>query len=78
VSRFKEITSMNWLREAIGGLDDDLNTALKRFTELNLDELPVLASDDSRRLLGMLRRKDAIAIYNRRIAERKLEALEHG
>jgi CIC family chloride channel protein len=57
--------------------EDDLNTALRRFTELNLDELPVLEPNPSRRLLGMLRRKDAIAVYNRRILERKQEALEH-
>jgi len=45
---------------------DDLNTALKRFTELNLDELPVLDSDDPKKLLGMLRRKDVIACYNQK------------
>jgi CIC family chloride channel protein len=57
--------------------EDDLNTALRRFTELNLDELPVLESETSGRFLGMLRRKDAIAVYNRRILERKQAALEH-
>jgi CIC family chloride channel protein len=47
--------------------DDDLNTALKRFTELNLDELPVVKSDNSAELLGMLRRRDVIACYNERL-----------
>lgn len=51
--------------------DDDLNTALQRFTELNLDELPVLAADDPGRLLGMLRRTDCIAVYNHRVLEQK-------
>jgi CIC family chloride channel protein len=46
--------------------DDDLNTALKRFTELNLDELPVLDRDDPKKLLGMLRRRDVIACYNQK------------
>ncbi|MCA9069200.1 MAG: chloride channel protein, partial [Planctomycetaceae bacterium] len=36
--------------------DDDLNSALQRFTALNLDELPVLDPKDEGKLLGMLRR----------------------
>ncbi len=51
--------------------DDDLNTALTRFTRLNLDELPIVDSKDHTRLLGMLRRKDTITLYNRRIMEHK-------
>jgi CIC family chloride channel protein len=57
--------------------EDDLNTALRRFTALNLDELPVLDAEDSGNLLGMLRRKEAIAAYNRRLMEHK-EAVEAG
>ncbi len=57
--------------------DDDLNTALRRFTALNLDELPVLDTEDAGKLLGMLRRKEAIAAYNRRLMEHK-EAVEAG
>ena len=51
---------------------DDLNTAMRRFTELNLDELPVLdAQHEPGRLLGMVRRKDVIGLYNRRLMEQK-------
>ena len=50
---------------------DDLNTALTCFTALNIDELPVVAPDDSRQLLGMVRRKEVIAAYNRRLMEHK-------
>ena len=51
---------------------DDLNTAMRRFTELNLDELPVVTAEaGTRQLLGMLRRKDAIGLYNRRLMEQK-------
>ena len=57
--------------------DDDLNTALRRFTQLNIDELPVMASDDRSKLLGMLRRKDTIAEYNKRLAAQKQAAIEH-
>lgn len=54
--------------------EDDLNTALRRFTQRNLDELPVVAAGDSGRLLGMLRRKDTIAVYNRRVMDQKQAA----
>jgi CIC family chloride channel protein len=57
--------------------EDDLNTAMQRFTELNLDELPVVSGDDSTSLLGMLRRKDAIGVYNKRLFERKQQSLQH-
>jgi CIC family chloride channel protein len=70
----RDIMTTNLVRVAP---DDDLNTAMRRFVELNLDELPVVAADDSGKLLGMLRRKDAIAVYNRKLAERKQASLEH-
>ena len=50
---------------------DNLNTALKRFTSLNLDELPVIDADNPGKLLGMLRRKETIGAYNRRLVELK-------
>ncbi|MCA9128141.1 MAG: chloride channel protein [Planctomycetales bacterium] len=51
---------------------DDLNAALTRFTAMNIDELPVVAPDDKQRILGILRRKETIAAYNRRRLEHKL------
>jgi CIC family chloride channel protein len=53
---------------------DDLNTALKKFTELNLDELPVVAADDPRMLVGMLRRRDVIAYYNEKLHDYQKQA----
>ena len=47
---------------------DDLNVALKKFTALNLDELPVLRAESPGELIGMLRRKETIAAYNQRLA----------
>ncbi|MCA8989890.1 MAG: CBS domain-containing protein, partial [Planctomycetaceae bacterium] len=51
--------------------DDNLNTALKHFTAKNLDELPVVSSSDRGVILGMLRRKETIGCYNRRLVELK-------
>lgn len=56
--------------------DDDLNTALKRFTSMNLDELPVIDPQDAGGLLGMLRRKETIAAYNQRLMEHKQAAAD--
>ncbi len=51
--------------------EDDLNTALRRFTSHNLDELPVMDPERPGVLLGMLRRKETIAAYNQRLIELK-------
>lgn len=51
--------------------EDDLNTAMKAFTSLNLDELPVIDRQQPGKLLGMLRRKETIAAYNQRVMEHK-------
>ncbi|HEX3602429.1 MAG TPA: chloride channel protein [Lacipirellulaceae bacterium] len=56
--------------------ENDLNTALKRFTELNLDELPVVKTENSNELLGMLRRRDVIAHYNEQLHQYQQQALD--
>jgi CIC family chloride channel protein len=43
--------------------DDNLHTALRRMTELNIDEIPVVALDDSTHLLGLLSRRDLTLTY---------------
>ncbi len=55
---------------------DDLNVAMKKFTALNLDELPVLSNESPGELIGMLRRKESIAAYNQRLLERQQLAQE--
>jgi CIC family chloride channel protein len=50
---------------------DDLNTVLRKFTEKNIDSLPVVKEDDYGELLGMLNRREVIAYYNQRLEEIK-------
>ena len=57
--------------------DEDLNSAMQKFTRLNIDELPVLDAKDNGKLLGMLRRKETIGAYNRRILDKKQEVARH-
>ncbi len=49
--------------------DDDLNHALGQFTALNVDELPVVSPDSPSHVLGFLRRKETIALYNQKRLE---------
>ena len=51
--------------------DEDLNTVLLKFTQKNIDSLPVVKSDDHAILVGMLNRREVIAFYNERIQKMK-------
>ncbi len=48
--------------------EDDLHTALKRLTELNSEEIPVVAVDDPSRLVGLLSRRLLVAAYTSQIS----------
>jgi CIC family chloride channel protein len=56
--------------------EDDLNTALRCFTSIAIDELPVVDPQDRGRLLGTLRHKETISAYNRRLMEHKRAVAE--
>ena len=56
---------------------DDLNTALTKFTALNIEEIPVVAPDNPKKVIGILRHKQAITAYNqRRLEHRRDQDLE--
>jgi chloride channel protein, CIC family len=44
--------------------DDNLHTALRRMTELNIDEIPVVDPEDHTHLLGLLSRRDLTRAYS--------------
>jgi chloride channel protein, CIC family len=50
---------------------EDLSTVMQKFTEKNIDQLPVVREEDPGQLLGMLSRRDVIAVYNQRLRELK-------
>jgi CIC family chloride channel protein len=52
-------------------VSDDLNSVLQKYTQKNIDSLPVVEEDDPHKLIGMLNRRDVIAFYNERIKEMK-------
>lgn len=47
--------------------DDDLHTALKRLTELNTEEIPVVSPDDPTQLVGLLSRRSLVSTYTSQI-----------
>jgi len=53
---------------------DDLNSVLQKFTQKNIDSLPVLEETDPGGLIGMLNRREVITFYNQRIQEMKSRA----
>ena len=60
--------------------DDDLHTALRRFTQKNIDDIPVVDPDHKNHILGMLSRRDVISAYHDKVTELQHEdeeAVEH-
>ncbi len=48
-------------------LEDNLNTALKKMTEAEIRELPVVSKEDPKKVISMLSRKDIIRTYHDQI-----------
>jgi chloride channel protein, CIC family len=51
--------------------NDDLNSVFIKFTTKNIDSLPVVETQDPKRLIGMLNRRELIAFYNQKVSELK-------
>ena len=51
--------------------EDDLNSVFQKFTQKNIDSLPVVRDDDHGVLIGMLNRREVIAFYNEKLQEMK-------
>ncbi|HOO47721.1 MAG TPA: CBS domain-containing protein, partial [Deltaproteobacteria bacterium] len=47
---------------------DDLKTALMKFTIKNLEELPIVAPDDPKKVIGMITRRHLINAYNQELS----------
>ena len=45
--------------------DDDLDYVLNLFGKWNLDQIPVIAKDVSKKIMGAITRQEVIAVYNR-------------
>lgn len=52
--------------------DDDLDRAMRKIGHRNIEQLPVVDSEGSRRLVGIISRRDMVAAYNRALMTRSL------
>ena len=52
---------------------DTLLTALERFNQIDVEKIPVVESHESRRVVGMISRRDLLNSYNVAVARRNLE-----
>ena len=46
---------------------NNLNEAMEKFTQMDVEQLPVVRNDDSTKVIGMISRMDVIAAYNREV-----------
>ncbi|TYO96676.1 CIC family chloride channel protein [Geothermobacter ehrlichii] len=53
--------------------EENLDQALRKIGYRNIEQLPVVAADNPRRLVGIISRKDIISAYNRALMSRNLE-----
>ena len=51
-------------------LDDNLYTAMTLFDLKGIEEVPVVEATDNRWVVGMLKRRDVISLYNREVLKR--------
>jgi CIC family chloride channel protein len=58
--------------------DDDLHTALRRFTRKNIEDIPVVDPLEPRRVIGMLSRRHLISAYHDRVSELQGDTAETG
>ena len=54
--------------------NDDLHTALRVFTQKNIDDVPVVDAENDNRILGMLNRRDVISAYHERVMQLRAPA----
>lgn len=51
--------------------DDDLNSAMEKFGQKDIEEIPVVDRYDPKRPIGMLKRRDVIAAYNKEVLRKE-------
>lgn len=56
---------------------DDLNAAIRRLSQLGVDELPVVDENDGSQLVGVIRRETVIRAYYRKLTAYQEEAHAH-
>ena len=50
--------------------EENLNTAIERFSLKDIDEIPVVKRDNPKMVIGMVSRRDVILAYNKEVLKR--------
>ncbi len=50
--------------------EDDLNTAMEKFSIKDIEEIPVVQNEGSKKVIAMVRRMDVIGAYNREVLKK--------
>jgi chloride channel protein, CIC family len=66
----KEVATLNVITVTP---DETLDTVLRRWTKKTVEILPVVESSNSRKIVGLLSRRDLITAYNRVVFEKRLK-----
>jgi CIC family chloride channel protein len=66
----KEVATLNVITVTP---EETLDTVLRRWTKKTVEILPVVESTNSKKIVGLLSRRDLIAAYNRAVFERRLK-----
>jgi CIC family chloride channel protein len=68
------VVASDLMQTHVGALteDDDLDVALQMFGRDAAEELPIVAADDPRRLVGSIHKRDLIQAYNQEVLRRDL------
>ncbi|MDY6855948.1 MAG: chloride channel protein [Thermodesulfobacteriota bacterium] len=75
LSELVNARDMATLRVLTVTLEDDLHNALRKFTIKNIEELPVVDGEDSKKVIGMLTRRDVLAAYNKELHKTPLRSV---
>jgi chloride channel protein, CIC family len=51
--------------------EDDLNMAMEKFSMKDIEEIPVVKRRGSKKIIGMVKRKEIIGVYNREVLKRE-------
>jgi chloride channel protein, CIC family len=57
--------------------DEDLDRAMQKMGYRNIEQLPVVAREDGRKLVGIISRRDMVSAYNRALMARSLKVDEN-
>jgi CIC family chloride channel protein len=70
----KELATLNVITVTV---DNNIDEAMKKIGYRNIEQLPVVDRENSKKLVGIVSRRDMVTAYNRELMTRTLEEEVH-